>query len=339
MSEIQDFSADVPARRQLRTKPFSLADRIFYGITRGASSISVILVGAILLFLLTQSFTTFQTQGLGFITGSEWNNAKGQEVFQIGPMLWGSVLIAILGVIGGVPMAIAAAYFIEFMAPKPVAKVATVLIDLLAAMPSIVIGLWGLYVLTPVAAHWGSLLYGLHHVGIGPINFDIPIFAMSDGQDPSNFGGSPFIAGWIVAVMIVPIITSVTREIFSQMDRDLINSALALGGSRSSVFMRVILPTASGGVTGGVLLGLGRALGETVAIFYVLNLVSDINWFNILQSKGGSIASLVLQKFGEGTPNEIKALMAAGLVLFVLTLLVNWVAALIVNKAQPWRKI
>ena len=339
MSEIHDSNQDVPARRVLRTKPFSRADRLFYGVTKGASSISVVLVAAILLFLLTQSFSTFQTQGWSFITGSDWNNTKGHEVFQIGPMLWGSVLISILGIILGVPMAIAAAYFIEFMAPKPVAKVATVLIDLLAAMPSIVIGLWGLYVLTPVVAHWASLLYNLHHVGIGPINFDLGIFSMSDGKDPSTFGGSPFIAAWIVAVMIVPIITSVTREIFSQMDRDLINSALALGGSRSSVFMKVILPTASGGVTGGVLLGLGRALGETVAIFYVLNLVSDINWFNILQSKGGSIASLVLQKFGEGTPNEIKALMAAGLVLFVVTLFVNWVAALIVNKAQPWRKL
>ena len=339
MSDIKDVTSGVPARRQLRTKPFSLADRIFYGITKGASSISVILVAAILLFLLSQSISTFQTQGLGFITGSQWNNAKGHEVFQIGPMLWGSVLISILGIIGGVPMAIAAAYFIEFMAPKPVAKVATVLVDLLAAMPSIVIGLWGLYVLTPVVAHWGSLLYGLHHVSLGPVSFDIPLLSMSDGKDPNSFGGSPFIAGWIVAVMIVPIITSVTREIFSQMDRDLINSALALGGSRSSVFMRVILPTASGGVTGGVLLGLGRALGETVAIFYVLNLVSDINWFNILESKGGSVASLVLQKFGEGTPNEVKALMAAGLVLFILTLLVNWLAAVIVNRAQPWRKI
>jgi phosphate transport system permease protein len=339
MTQLQDSSGDIPPRRQLRTKPFSRADRVFYGVTKGASSISIILVSAILLFLFSQSFSTFQAQGLDFITGSQWNNTKGEEVFQIGPMLWGSVLISILGIIGGVPMAIAAAYFIEFMAPKPIAKVATVLIDLLAAMPSIVIGLWGLYVLTPVVSHWSELLYTMHHVELGFASFDIPLLSMANGKDPNTFGGTPFIAGWIVAVMIVPIITSVTREIFSQMDRDLINSALALGGSRSSVFMRVILPTASGGVTGGVLLGLGRALGETVAIFYVLNLVSDINWFNILESKGGSIASLVLQKFGEGTSEEVKALMAAGLVLFVITLLVNWLAAVIVNRAQPWRKI
>ena len=339
MKQSQDFTEGIPSRRQLRTKPFSPADRIFYGVTKGASSISIILVAAILLFLLSQSFSTFQTQGIGFITGSTWDNTKGIELYQIGPMLWGSLLISVLGIIGGVPMAIATAYFIEFMAPKSVAKVATVLVDLLAAMPSIVIGLWGLYVLTPVVSHWAELLYGIHHVQIGSFGFDIPFLSMDDGKDPINFTGSPFIAGWIVAVMIVPIITSVTREIFSQMDKDLINSALALGGSRSSVFMRVVLPTASGGVTGGILLGLGRALGETVAIFYVLNLVSDINWVSVLQGKGGSVASLVLQKFGEGTQDEIKALMAAGLVLFVITLLVNWLAAVIVNRAQPWRKI
>jgi phosphate transport system permease protein len=137
----------------------------------------------------------------------------------------------------------------------------------------------------------------------------------------------------------VPIIASVTREIFSQMDRDLINASIALGAGRASTFRRVIMPTASGGVVGGVLLGLGRALGETVAIFFVLNLAFDINLFNVLESRGGSIASLILSKFGEATTAEISGLMAAGLVLFVVTLLVSTLAAYIVNKAQPWRKL
>ena len=122
------------------------------------------------------------------------------------------------------------------------------------------------------------------------------------------------------------------------MDRDLINACLALGGSKSTSLFQVILPTASGGIVGGVLLGLGRALGETVAIYFVLNLSFDINWGQILENKGGSVASLILSKFGEATPAEIGGLMAAGLVLFVITLLVNWVAAIIVNLAQPWRR-
>jgi len=316
----------MPVKRKLSTKPHSLADRVFFGLARSAAYGAVTLVGLILVFLLVRSVPTLASQGIGFVTGGTWNATLSHPILQIGPMLWGSILIALCGVVVAVPMSIAAAYFIEFMAQKRIAKIATVVIDLLAAIPSIVIGLWGLTVFTPVAAHWAQLI----NAGLG----FIPLF----GNGTANFAGSPFIAGWIVAVMIVPIITSVTREIFSQMDRDIINAALALGGSRSTSFFKVILPTASGGIVGGVLLGLGRALGETVAIYFVLNLSFDINWGDVLENRGGSVASLILNKFGEATHEEIGGLMAAGLVLFIITLLVNWVAAWIVNIAQPWRR-
>jgi phosphate transport system permease protein len=126
--------------------------------------------------------------------------------------------------------------------------------------------------------------------------------------------------------------------VFSQLDRDLINGALALGGSKLTVFNKVILPTSAGGVVGGVLLGLGRAIGETVAIFYVLQLSFKINFFNLLESKGGAVASWILARFGEARSDEISGLMAAGLVLFVITLIVNFVANTIVSRSQPWRK-
>jgi phosphate transport system permease protein len=139
--------------------------------------------------------------------------------------------------------------------------------------------------------------------------------------------------------MIVPIISSVTREIFSQIDQDLIKGALALGGSRESVLRRVILPTSAGGIMGGTLLALGRAMGETVAIFFVLNLAySEYNFFNLLEPQGGAIASLILAKFGEAGDEEVAALLAAGVVLFIVTLIVNALASYIVAKAQPWRK-
>jgi phosphate transport system permease protein len=224
-------------------------------------------------------------------------------------------------------MALSAAYFIEFMASRTLAKIATIVIDLLAAIPSVVIGLWGLQVFTPVASHWAELIN--HNLGF------LPIFDNKSG----SFTASPFIAGWIVAVMIVPIITSISREIFSQIDRELINASLALGGSRASTFFKVILPTSSGGVVGGVLLGLGRALGETVAIFFVLNLIFKVNWYHLLENAGGSVASMILSKFGEATDAELSGLMASGLVLFIVTLLVNWIAAGIVNRAQPWRRL
>jgi phosphate transport system permease protein len=244
-------------------------------------------------------------------------------------MLWGSLLIATIGIVIATPMAISMAYLIVFMLPKRLATVFTTLIDLLAALPSVVLGLWGLLVFTPVAAGWAEILN--KYVGF------IPIFEVSDAEN--GFMRSPFIAGWVVAVMIVPIITSVTREIFSQLDRDLINGALALGGSRLTTFRRVIFPTASSGVIGGILLGLGRAVGETVAIFYVLNLSMDTNWYKLLEPEGGAVASWILARFGEASPEEKQGLMAAGLVLFIVTLIVNFIANVIVNRAQPWRKL
>ena len=314
------------ARRQLATKPFSRADKLFYRASSVAAYIAVSIVGLILVFLLMRAWPALQRQGINFVLGSSWDASPDKVIFQIGPMLWGSLLISLVGLFFAVPMALAVAYFIEFMANKVVAKVATVLIDLLAALPSVVIGLWGMVVFSPIAAHWAQLL----NQSFGWL----PFFA----NDTENFIGSPFIAGWIVAVMIVPIIASVSREIFSQIDRDLINGSLALGAGKASTFFRVILPTSGGGVVGGILLGLGRALGETVAIFFVLNLVFDINWGDIVAPKGGSVASMILAKFGEATAEELNALMASGLVLFIVTLLVNWLAAYVVAKAQPWRK-
>lgn len=313
-------------RRSLRSKPFSKADRVFFKSATWAANSSIVLVSLIFVFLLWRSWPAFESQGIDYIFGSTWDNNPENLVMQIGPMLWGSILVSSIGVALAVPMAISIAYFIVFMANARFGKIATVMIDLLAALPSVVIGLWGLLIFSPVAAGWAEMIYQ----GLG----FIPIFDNSSG----NFLRSPFIAGWVVAVMIVPIIASVTREIFSQLDRDLISASLALGAGRWSTFRRVILPTSGGGIVGGVLLGLGRALGETVAIFFVLNLVFEVNWFNILEDQGGSVASMILAKFGEAGQEEVAGLMAAGVVLFVVTLFVNMIASFIVAKAQPWRK-
>jgi phosphate transport system permease protein len=283
----------------------------------------------ILIFLFIQALPAINSQGWPFIYGTEWNNAKDPIVMQIGPMIWGSILIGAIGIVFATPLAISLAYLIVFMLPARSAQVATTLVDLLAALPSVILGLWGLYVFTPVAAQWSYLLNS--HLGW------FPLFQVSTADN--GFLGSPFIAGWIVAIMIVPIITSITREVFSQLDGDLIKGALALGGSRLSTFRRVILPTSSGALVGAVLLGLGRALGETVAIFYVLQLSFDFNWAQVLEPKGGAVASMILSKFGEASKGEVSGLIAAGLVLFILTLGINFLASVIVNRAQPWRKI
>lgn len=322
----QASESSSPTKRSLRAKPFSKADRAFYKTATWAANSSIVLVSLIFVFLLWRSWPAFEDQGIAYVFGSTWDSNPENLVMQIGPMLWGSILVSTLGVMLAVPMAVSIAYLIVFMANKRIGKIATVLIDLLAALPSIVLGLWGLLVFSPVAAGWAEMLNEF-------LGF-IPIFQNSSG----NFLRSPFIASFVIAVMIVPIIASVTREIFSQLDRELINASLALGAGRWSTFRRVIMPTSSGGIVGGILLGLGRALGETVAIFFVLNLVFEVNWFSVLEDRGGSVASMILSKFGEAGADEVAGLMAAGVVLFVVTLFVNMLASYIVAKAQPWRR-
>jgi phosphate transport system permease protein len=324
------MSSDVaPKRLKLRSKPSRTADRIFFAVAKAAGYSSFVIVAAILFFLSIRAWPAFETQGvIEFVFGTGWDSISEPQVFHLGPMLYGSLLIAAIGVALAVPMAISIAYFIAFLAPVRVAKVATVIVDLLAAIPSIVIGLWGLGVFSPVAAEWARSLNET-------LGF-IPVF--SNAVD--IFLRSPFIASLVIAVMIVPIIASITREIFSQMDQEIIKGAMALGGTRESILRKVILPTASGGIVGGVLLALGRAMGETVAIFFVLNLTfDDFNWFNILEPSGGAVASLVLARFNEALESELSALLAAGVVLFVVTLIINSIASYIVAKAQPWRKL
>ena len=317
-----------PVRRKLAAGPLSRGDKWFFRTTSIAANFSFVLVLFILVFLFIQAFPALSSQGFPFVYGSVWDNQADPIVMQIGPMIWGSVLIGAVGVVFATPLAIALAYLIVFLLSNRLAKIATALVDLLAALPSVIIGLWALFVFSPVAAEWASIL----HTYFGWF----PLFQVSTADN--GFGGSPFVAGWVVAIMIVPIVTSISREVFSQLDRDLINGALALGGSRFSTFRRVIFPTSAGAVVGAILLGLGRALGETVAIFYVLQLSFDINWGQILEPKGGAVASMILAKFGEADKAEVSGLIAAGLVLFILTLGINFLASIIVNRAQPWRK-
>jgi phosphate transport system permease protein len=189
----------------------------------------------------------------------------------------------------------------------------------MAAFPSILFGFWGLFVLMPSAEYWAKLIN--KYLGF------IPIFEV----EPRIFTRSPFIAGVVLAIMIIPIVTSISREVFSQTPLDRIQAAYALGATRWNVIRTVALPYARGGIVGGSMLGLGRAMGETVAVYTVLNIVYQINW-QVLFGAGGNVASLLLLKFGEAQPYEIKALMAAGLVLFLLTLLVNFIADQIIVR-------
>ena len=306
----------------MNTRQVAKGDRAFFAISTAAAMFTMFLVLAVLVFLSIKSWATFSQQGLAFVTGSTWDNTTELGTFQIWPMLVGTIVVSILGLIIAVPASIAVAFFIEFMAPPKVSRVATSLVDLLAALPSVVVGIWGIFVLSPVAATWSTSLSST-------LSF-IPFFR----NEFSNAEGAPFIAAWTIAVMIIPIITSVSREVMGRVDKDLISAATALGSTSFSNMRRIVVPTAKSGILGGILLGLGRALGETVAIFFVLNLVFEVNLFRPLEPKGGNVASLIIAKFGEATPEELNALMAAGVVLFVMTLLVNMIATSIVQRSE-----
>ena len=295
-------------------------DKLFFGSASIAAIFSFFIVVLILVFLGYRSLGTFTSQGFHFISGSVWDASN--NIYGIAPMLVGSVFLGLAGLIIAVPSSVIMAYFIEFVAPQRVSRWLTMAIDLLAAIPSILIGFWGLVVFSPVAGGWSEILS--QHFGA------LPFFQNSTG----NFTGSPFIGAWILGVMMIPIITSVSREVMSRVDKELVNAAIALGGSSYTTFRRVILPTSKGGVLGGILIGLGRGLGETIAILYVLNLVMEVNLTRPLENKGGSIASFIAAKFGEATGSEVSALLAAGVVLFVLTLVINFISSSIVQRAE-----
>jgi phosphate transport system permease protein len=219
----------------------------------------------------------------------------------------------------GVPLSVLTALFLTFYAPDRFKKFLISVVDLMASFPSILYGLWGFFILMPMAEYWAKLIH--KYLGWIPI-FDVP--------QPA-YTRSPFIAGIVLAIMIIPIVTSVSREIFAQTPLDRIQAAYALGATRWAMIKAVVLPFGASGVVGGAMLGLGRALGETVAVYSVLNIVFKVN-FQVLYGFGGNIASMIVQKWGEASLSESKALLAAGFVLFIMTLLVNMGANYIVRR-------
>ncbi len=282
------------------------------------------ILGLIAIFLGYRGFEVLRQEGFGFITNSDWSVTVDENAnvvdsnFGLAAMLVGTILCALVAVVIALPISVFSALFLNFYAPDKLKKFLVAIIDMMAAFPSILFGIWGFLVLMPTAEYWAKLIH--KYLGWIPIfDLQVPVYTRS-----------PFVAGVVLAIMIIPIITSVSREVFSQAPLDRIQAAYALGATRWAMIKAVVIPHGRNGVIGGAMLGLGRAMGETVAVFTVLNIVFQVNW-QVLLGAGGNVASLIILKFGEANPYEIKALMAAGLVLFMLTLLVNAIANVIVK--------
>ena len=324
MAIMESPKISAPKPREISTKP-RRSDQIFRTVVTIGGMASLVILGLIALFLSIKGIHILNEERLGFITKSNWEvitDADGniaQKNFGIAAMLVGTFICAIIAVVVGVPIAVLSAIYLTIYAGGKIKNFLISLIDLMAAFPSLLFGFWGFFVFMNSAQYWAKLLNKY-------LDF-IPIFKVP----APIFERSPFIAGLVLAIMIIPIVTSISREVFSQTPLDRIQAAYALGASKFAMIKAVVIPYGRGGVIGGAMLGLGRAMGETVAVYTVLNVVYQINW-QVLFGAGGNVASLILLKFGEAGPYEVDALMAAGLILFILTLLVNAVADLLVSR-------
>lgn len=315
-------AGQVPAPRELSTNPRT-SDKIFRGVVTGFGMTALLILTLIGLFLSVRGIQTLHSQGFGFLTRAQWEvvqtDAGTTYNIGVGAMLLGTILISMVALVIGVPLSVALALFLTFYAPARIKTFLVSVVDLMAAFPSVLFGLWGFFVLMPLATYWAKLIF--KYLNWIPL-FDAPQYF---------FERSPFIAGLVLAIMIIPIVTSVAREVFAQTPLDRIQAAYALGATKWGVIKTVVFPFGNSGLIGGAMLGLGRAFGETVAVYSVLNIVFKVN-FQILYGSGGNVASMIIQKWGESTGGETTALLAAGFILFLLTLLVNLGANFIVRN-------
>ena len=284
------------------------------------------LVGSFLAFRAAQAL---RQAGWSFLTTQAWNPGGGS--FGIAAVTVGTVLIALVSVLVAVPLAIGAGLYINEYAPRAIQRLLISVVDLMAAVPSIVYGMWGFIFFRWRAADFSKWIHDWF--------FWIPIFQVAGVQrgDPlgsiTHYIASTFIAGLVVSLMVMPIACSIMREAFSQAPLGEREGAYALGATRWGMIRAVVLPFARGAMIGGTMLGLGRALGETIAVTLIISPVYVIQW-HLLQSGTSSISSLIALRYGEASQFELSALMAAGLALFALTLIVNFVAAQIVARSR-----
>ncbi len=300
----------------------SNGDRIFRGLSGGAAALCLLIMAATALFLTVKAIPAINAAGpLKFLTGTTWQ--PDQKEFGVGGLLINTIFIAMVALSIGVPLSIGLALFINEYAPGKLRKVLTSAVDLLAAVPSLIFGMWGFFALqTPLI---GVATWMAEHLNA------IPLFRLS--APDAALSQSTFVAGTVVAFMVIPIITSVSRDVMAQCPRVQCEGALALGGSRWGMIRDVILPFGRSGIVGSILLGFGRALGETIAVVLVIALVYEPN-IHILEKGSGSISALIATKFGEAQGVEISGLIAAGLALFIMTLGVNLFARAIVRRSQ-----
>lgn len=294
-------------------------DRGFLILTRSSAIAIAVLLIAIAATLAYRAFPAMQTYGLGFLVGQEWNPVAGRERYGVLPMLYGTLASSAIALVIAVPLGIGTAIFLsEDFLPRPLKLTLVFLVELLAAIPSVVYGLWGIFFVIPLLQPTSSWLH--QHLSW------LPLFSTA----PVGPGLLP--AGIVLAIMILPIITALSRSSLNALPADLRQAAFALGATRWETILRCLLPAAASGIVGAVVLALGRAMGETMAVTMLIGNSNQLS--TSLLAPANTIASLLANQFAEAKNLQVAALMYAGLMLLLSTLLVNSGAEVIVRRVR-----
>ncbi|GAA2743563.1 MULTISPECIES: phosphate ABC transporter permease subunit PstC [Kitasatospora] len=318
-------------RRVLTTVP-DVADRLFLGWARLSGGFVLLVMLGVGGYLGVRATRALSTAGLSFLTVENWNPDGGRGQFGIAAVLTGTVLIGTVAVCLALPLALGSALFISEYAPRRFKRALIGVVDLMAAVPSVVYGVWGFvllqYQLTGIARWLATYLGWIPLFAVtGDVRVDDPV------TPPLIYTASSLMAGTVVAFMITPIMCSIMREVFDQAPAGEREGAYALGSTRWGMIRTVVLPFGRGGIIGGTMLGLGRALGETISVYLILSMHFEIQP-HILQTGGSAVAPLIALRYGDSSDFAVSALMAAGLTLFLLTLVVNFAAAAVVARSR-----
>jgi phosphate transport system permease protein len=295
--------------------PVRVGDRVFSGLARSAALVIMLALAGVFVFLAVEGAP-------GFTAAEDIYRPAHDFWSYVGPLVFGTVLAAVLALLIAVPFSIGVALFISHYAPARIAVPVAYVIDLLAAVPSVVYGLWG-----------GLALAGEMRPALDWLDAHLGFVPLFSGP-ASTTGRTMLTAAIVLAIMIVPITTAISREVFAQTPRLHEEAAMALGATRWEVIRLAVFPYARSGVIAGVMLGLGRALGETMAVLMVLSATPTVTFDLISNTNPATIASNIASNYKEATPDRQALLIATGLVLFAVTFAVNFAARWVIGRSE-----